>query len=151
VIIERILWQALKEIMNALTVHGFVAASIVICAGCGSQKTQVTGVLKLEGKIVPGGTVLFTPTSPDNKPAVGAVQPDGTFSMMTEERGDGVMVGKYRASYIAALDSKDPLTRTSYSGPLDKPLDVVSGANEFEINIREEDGWKAVGADEGDD
>ena len=139
--------------MKAAKVHwfGLVVASVVFCAGCGSQKTQVTGVLKLDGKTVPGGTVLFTPTSPDNKPAVGAVQPDGTFSMMTEERGDGVMVGQYRASYIAALDSKDPLTRTSYTGPVDKPLDVVSGANEFAINISEEEGWKAVGGAKGDD
>src|SRR5687768_15058639 len=132
--------------MKATTIHcvGFVVASLIICAGCGSQKTQVTGVLKLDGKTVPGGTVLFTPTSPDNKPAVGAVQPDGTFSMMTEERGDGVMIGQYRASYIAAIDSKDPLTRTSYVGPNDKPLDVVSGQNEFAINISEEEGWKAA-------
>jgi hypothetical protein len=139
--------------MKAATVHcfGFVVASIVICAGCGSQKTEVTGVLKLDGKIVPGGTVLFTPTSPDNKPAVGAVQPDGTFSMMTEERGDGVMVGQYRASYIAARDSTDPLTRTSYVGPVDKPLEVVSGSNEFAINISAEEGWKAAGANEDDD
>jgi hypothetical protein len=138
--------------MKAATVHFFfVAASVFLCAGCGSQKTQVTGVLKLDGKTVPGGTVVFRPISPDNKPAVGAVQPDGTFSMMTEERGDGVMVGQYRATYAAARDSKDPLTRTSYIGPVDKPLDVVSGSNEFEINISEEEGWKAEREAKGDD
>jgi hypothetical protein len=129
----------------------FLVLVLFVCGGCGGGKAEVTGVVQLDGMVVPGGRVVFTPASKENKPAFGDIQSDGTFEMMTEKPGDGVMIGQYRASYARDRAGENPLTRTSYLGPSDKLLDVVSGQNKFEINIRKEDGWEAALTNEGDE
>jgi len=143
--------ESLKEISMyaAVRTFGFLSVAVAICVGCGS-KVQVSGTVKHDGQVVPGGRVVFTPASPDNKPAFGEIKEDGTFTMSTENPGDGVMVGQYRVSIAAQPGSTDPRTRTSYLGPRDKLLDVVAGENTFDINISEEEGWQSANADERD-
>jgi hypothetical protein len=108
---------------------------------------QVSGTVQRNGQAIPGGSVLLRPLSPEGKPAVGEIQPDGTFQMMTESPGDGVMVGQYRVVVAGQRGAKDPALRTTYMGPSEKPVDVVAGKqNELVINVSEP-GWEAIKGD----
>jgi hypothetical protein len=122
-----------------------VAFALIISAGCGSQKAQVTGIVQRDGQVIPGGSVLFRPLSSDIKPAVGEIQSDGKFQMMTESPGDGVMIGKYRVVIAGKRGAEDPALNRSYLGPNDKPVEVTAGKNEIVINVSEADGWETMG------
>ena len=109
---------------------------------------QVSGTVQRNGKAHPGGSVLFRPVSSETKPAVGEIQPDGTFQMMTDAPGDGVMIGQYRIVIAGQRGATDPALRTTYMGPSDKLVDVVAGQeNEVAINISEQEGWEAIKGD----
>jgi hypothetical protein len=89
-----------KAFMNhrAVTPLTLVAILAVGCQG-GSEALQVTGTVKhKDGAAVDaqqGGKVLFMPIEV-GKGATGSVEPDGTFTMMTERPGDGVTPGNYK-------------------------------------------------------
>jgi hypothetical protein len=124
-----------------------VALVILICGGCGGRTAQVSGTVQRNGKAIPGGSVLFRPLSSDGKAAVGEIQPDGTFQMMTDSPGDGVLIGQYRVVVAGQRGATDPALRTTYMGPADKPVDVVAGKqNELVINVSEP-GWEAIRGD----
>jgi hypothetical protein len=126
----------------------FVAFVIIVCVGCGPQMVSVTGTVQREGQVHPGGTVLFRPLAPGLKPAVGEIQTDGTFDMMTEGPGDGVMIGRYRVVIAGQRDAKDRALRTTYLGPNEKAVDVVAGKeNEIVINVKKAEGWEAMTAE----
>jgi hypothetical protein len=75
----------------------------VLAIGCGgdagSEMLPVTGAVKnADGSAVSaqqGGKVLFIPDG-SGEPAAGGVEPDGSFTMMTEKPGDGVKPGSYK-------------------------------------------------------
>jgi hypothetical protein len=137
---------------TAIRYIGFLFLAVVVCGGCGAQMVPVSGTVQRDGQIVPGGSVLFRPVSSESKPAVGPIQADGKFEMMTENPGDGVMIGKYRVVIAGERGSSDERTRTTYMGPSDKPVEVVAGKpNELVINISEDEGWEAVRAVRDDD
>jgi hypothetical protein len=80
-----------------------IAAAFMAGCGGGDEALQVTGVVKnADGSPIPceSGTVLFQPTASGENAtgqhASGAVNPDGTFSMMTKVPGDGVKPGPYK-------------------------------------------------------
>ena len=71
-----------------------------LLAGCGEDSDKVPlapvkGKVTFDGKTVPTGTVIFTPTPHIGPPALGTIQPDGTFTMTTYEDGDGAMIGSH--------------------------------------------------------
>jgi hypothetical protein len=88
--------------MGAWIVRGSLVALACLCAGCGKGGEggllPVTGVVKnADGSPLKfeSGNVLFQSTT-GAKSATGAVQPDGTFIMMTQQPGDGVESGSYK-------------------------------------------------------
>jgi hypothetical protein len=73
---------------------------MALVAGCGAgdELVQVTGTVKnADGSVIQheSGQVLFQPTEA-GQPASGGVEPDGSFTMMTEKPGDGVKPGHYK-------------------------------------------------------
>src|SRR5688572_27478190 len=113
----------------------FLPIALLIVSGCGSQMVPVTGTVQRNGQIIPGGSVLFRPVSSEGKSAVGEIQPDGKFQMMTESPGDGVMIGSYRVVIVGQRGAKDRALRTTYLGPNDKLVDVIAGEpNVVDIN-----------------
>jgi hypothetical protein len=84
-----------------------LAASAFIPIGCGSrgpEMASVSGTVTYKGAPVPMGTVTFQPVEPaKGRAATGAIQPDGSYTLQTENPDDGALVGDYRVS-ISARD-----------------------------------------------
>src|SRR5262245_57051493 len=71
-----------------------------MCCGCGSTdgRVAVGGTVKLADGSVPKGEtaqIWFEPVE-EGRPASGTVESDGSFTMMTQEPGDGVAPGRYK-------------------------------------------------------
>jgi hypothetical protein len=91
-------------------------------AGEGTQ--PVSGTVKLpNGSPITGGLVLFRPLGRDQKPARGAIAPDGSFRLSTSQPNDGAVPGEYQVAVsteppIEVID--DPAKRAAYKSPIDK-------------------------------
>ncbi len=89
----------------------------IACAGCGDSSTdsrafaQVKGTVKYHGGLLKSGRVNFVPVAGGN-PASGVINPDGTYTMMTTQPGDGVVPGEYKVGVFNrkddAPDNLDP-------------------------------------------
>ena len=69
--------------------------------GCGSggmpDMVKVRGKVSYNGEPITEGSIVYLPTDSNvGRQATGAIQPDGTFELMTMEPGDGVKKGDYR-------------------------------------------------------
>jgi hypothetical protein len=69
------------------------------CGGSDREMLQVAGAVKnADGSAIAaeqGGKILFVPDG-SGAAAAGAVEQDGSFTMMTNEPGDGVQPGTYK-------------------------------------------------------
>lgn len=83
----------------------------LLLTGCGGlQLGTVSGRVTVNGKPVSNGTIMF---HPDEGPtAVGALEPDGKFTLTTVKPGDGAVVGSHRvtiqATSVGAGSLADP-------------------------------------------
>jgi hypothetical protein len=68
------------------------------CSG-GPRLGKVSGKVTFNGKPVPTGTIMFYPDS--GPAAVGAIGPDGTYTLTTIKSGDGAVVGSHRVTIQA--------------------------------------------------
>lgn len=86
---------------------GFLAG---VLAGCGvdeaprPETVPVKGKVMFRGEPLTKGRISFYPN--EGQPAVGAIQPDGTFALSTFEDGDGAVPGHHRV-LVSATDG-DP-------------------------------------------
>ena len=64
---------------------------------------RVKGRVTYQGKPVPKGTITFQATAPEGRNATGQIDPDGYYTLQTEEPGDGALVG----SYLVAISARD--------------------------------------------
>lgn len=86
-----------------------VALMILIgAAGCGRKYYPVSGeVVFKDGTPLTGGWVSFQPLDPGVKTSSqGEIQPDGTFRLTTEAKGDGAPEGRYRVTVTPPLPLK---------------------------------------------
>jgi hypothetical protein len=119
----------------------------VLMAGCGTQPpssgTVVRGQVFYRGEPLSGGLVVFTPDSTrgsDGPTLSAAVQPDGTFTLTTDE-GKPIAAGWYRVSVAPSAGTVDvPTAELPYPGlparyrnPARSGLDreVKAGADNF--------------------
>jgi hypothetical protein len=68
---------------------------------------RVSGLVTYQGQPVELGEVLFLPDSEQGNngvPSMGAIGKDGTFTMSTQDAGDGVIAGYHKVG-IRALDA----------------------------------------------
>lgn len=89
-----------------------LAPGLLICVliGCGSDRLRtvpVRGTVKLDGKAVPNGTIMFVPSS--GPTATAEIQPDGSYSLTTYQKGDGAVPGNYTVVVIAMADTSKVL------------------------------------------
>jgi hypothetical protein len=131
---------------------------ILASTGCGGMyDATVTGVVKLDGNIVPHGTVSFAPQSA-GPTAFGQIQSDGAYQLRTG-REEGLPPGQYIATVAA---NEPPAAARSADGgpsPLGKPITpewyrdpatsglaftVESGDNVFDLELKSTPppGWK---------
>jgi len=89
----------------------------VLLVGCGRSghgRTEVTGLVTLNGKPLPGGlTIKFTPQESDTPIASGWTMPDSTYVVYAEPGKIGLNPGTYIVSVEVPLaDEPGP-----YTGP----------------------------------
>lgn len=131
---------------------------VLVAAGCGGGfDATVSGVVTLDGNVVPTGGVLFAPQS-NGSTAYGLIQEDGSFVLNTGREG-GLPSGQYVVT-VAANESSGitrspdggpppvgkPITPMWYSDPATSGLTytVEPGDNEINIDLKSTPppGWK---------
>jgi len=80
-----------------------IAAMVPIACSGGSGLSSVSGKVTYQGKPVPKGTVAFQSTNPEGRNATGAIGEDGSYTLQTENPGDGALPGDYNVT-ISARD-----------------------------------------------
>jgi hypothetical protein len=81
-----------------LLVGSLLAMVLTGCSG-GPRLGKVSGKVTFKGKPVPTGTIMFYPDA--GPAAVGAIGPDGTYTLTTIKPGDGAVVGSHRVTIQA--------------------------------------------------
>jgi len=90
---------------SVLVVIAIVATFIVSgCGRSGPEHGRVSGTVTYNGKPVPKGTISFQAVDPKGRNATGAIEPDGSYTLQTEEPGDGAQLGDYRVAISARED-----------------------------------------------
>jgi hypothetical protein len=118
------------------------------CGRAGPEMARVTGKVTYQGKPVPKGTIAFIPVA-DGRNATGALAPDGTYRLQTEEPNDGAQLGEYKVTISArddvVLDYTPPvpikpkmLAPAQYENPETSGLKatVVRGSNVFDFDLK---------------
>ena len=104
----------LKSVRCArLRAVGIPILASCIVAGCGDdglgRRYAVSGRVVRQGQPVTKGTVNFLPVEvAKGRAATGAIQPDGWYTLTTQDPGDGALTGDYRVviSLVDVDDSK---------------------------------------------
>jgi len=126
-----------------------LSTSLVGCGRSGPEKAAVSGRVTYQGKPVPKGVIAFIPVAPGGRNATGAIRPDGSYTLQTEEPEDGAQLGEYRVT-ISAHD--EPLLDYTPAQPVKPKLlvppeyedpeksglkkTVVRGSNVFEFDLK---------------
>lgn len=127
---------------------GTLALSLLVGCGSSSGKGRVTGKVTAAGQPVTGGSITFAPLAAPTagaeggaRPATGRVAEDGTFTLSTDEDGDGALLGRHSVVYAppsAATETPDPRTPPSpYFGlvPKEREVEVKEGTNEVNVEL----------------
>ncbi len=93
--------------------HVLMLGLLIGCGGSSHEETAtVTGKVTYQGKPVTKGRIAFYP--PNGRPAMGAIQSDGTYSLTTFEPGDGALLGNHRVTITASKSVGDAPTATGF-------------------------------------
>jgi len=100
------------------------ACAVPILAGCGPgfpETADVSGRVTHGGKPVPEGRILFWPE--EGRPAMGQIEPDGSYKLTTFAEGDGATPGVHKVTIKA--------TRVHFPGGRDVPPEAASSGKPF--------------------
>jgi hypothetical protein len=85
--------------------------------GCEGQKMgQVSGTVTVGGAPVTTGTISFIPA--DGKAAVGAIGPDGRFTLTTNQPNDGALIGPHKVTIHATKVGGGTMVPASFEDEL---------------------------------
>ena len=94
----------------------FVVCLPVLC-GCGPKRpaaAPVGGRVTYQGQPVASGRIMFQPEH--GRAAIGAIGPDGRYTLTTFDSGDGAVLGRHRVTIKS--------TRL-IGGPVEKPKSIL--------------------------
>jgi hypothetical protein len=124
------------------------AASLVI--GCGGEEGlgKVNGVIKLDGMPLPDATVEFNPEGGKGLTSYGRTDKNGAYFMMATRTDRGAAVGNNKVSIttydladnggkISSIPERVP---TKYNKATELQVDVRSGSNTFDFDLKTEGG-----------
>jgi len=147
-ILKRITVKAGAGPLARLVVLACASLVPVACGSTGPNMARVTGKVTYQGKPVPKGSVTFVSTAEGGRNATGQLDPEGNYTLQTEQPGDGALVGDYLVTIYAhdepILDyiPKKPippkiLTPTKYEKVETSGLKatVKSGSNKFDFDL----------------
>ena len=77
-----------------------VALFVPACGRSGPEMARVSGKITYDGKPVTEGNIAFASTAPGGANANSPIGPDGSYDLLTNEKGDGAQVGEYMVSII---------------------------------------------------
>src|SRR5215213_9538816 len=103
-----------------------LAAGALFVAGCGSKSeldlVPVRGEVTYNGKPLAEGTVVYLPDQASaGRQATGPINSDGSFSLTTQKRDDGVMKGSYQIVVLAYKPHPgEPKTREEHEAMAQK-------------------------------
>ncbi len=104
-------------------------AGLLIGCGGGSdheETASVTGTVTLKGTPVTKGRIAFYP--PKGRPAMGAIQSDGTYTLTTFDQGDGALLGNHRVTITANETVGGPPTPSSFEEEIRQAAKLSSQA-----------------------
>jgi hypothetical protein len=84
----------------------------LVNVGCGSKyppTAPVKGKIAINGKPVTTGRISFHPVTGE-RPALANIQPDGSYSLTTFQRGDGALLGHHKVSIKSTRIENAPPT-----------------------------------------
>lgn len=134
--------------MSATRAWFLLAGLMSVAVGCDATPTggTVAGKVSFEGKPIKQGTVLFMPRG--GMTVTGALQPDGTFKLVTPKKDEHIPLMEYKVVIITdesnmaqmsedpmALKGVKPAIPLEFSSDATTPLkyEVKEGANTFDI------------------
>lgn len=136
-------WESHR--FTALEVTGLIFSACLLFAGCGSglDIAPTRGTISVKGEKLTHGRVMFMPIG-GGQPAVGEIQPDGSFVMSTVDEGDGALVGEHSVQITQREDDVEPGKQAyNFESPADEPIVVKSGEeNVLNIDIDTDKGWQ---------
>ena len=100
-----------------------MAVAVINICGCGSGQLPMApaeGKVLYRGQPLKCGNVMFQPKV--GPPAQGKIQPDGTFVLSTQDRGEGAVLGDHRVSitcneaHMSQVDGAAPVAREAGVG-----------------------------------
>ena len=85
--------------MTSARLRYLVVAAWILALGCygNRHEAEVSGHVTLDGNSIGPGSVVFAPDGGKRNPAIGAIQPDGSYMLKTS-RDVGLPPGKYQVS-----------------------------------------------------
>jgi hypothetical protein len=147
-----------RQVIRISIGYAFVAflfpglATVCTVAGCSSKSefavAPVHGIVTMAGHPMTGGKVAFAPIAQAagqiaGKAAIGLIQPDGQYVLMTYEDGDGAIVGEHWVTVFVPDTTpqpppepgEDPSTTPTYKRRAVPQKQVVVAGQDNEINI----------------
>ncbi|MGE0755692.1 MAG: hypothetical protein AB7O38_01665 [Pirellulaceae bacterium] len=140
--------SVIRGMIECVRPQGLLVAGVVcliVAAGCGSTgdhppTAPVHGKVSYKGQPLKGGTVSFQPQGQPGNPALGDIQPDGTYSLTTYEKDDGAVLGKHAVTVTVfpgqggAEEMGLPGTEAMAKSPIPtKYSDVSTSGLSFEV------------------
>jgi hypothetical protein len=133
--------------MRALT-FGWLAASVVLCFGCAKSGPTVTGTVRLDGALLPTGSIRFIPIENTPGPDAGAAINEGNYKIEK-----GLAVGKYRVEIQSFrprkdgtkprdplippdADEKEAAVAREYNLESKLTREVIPGPNTFDFDVK---------------
>lgn len=134
-----------------------ILAVVLVAVGCdgGPKRAPVSGAVKLDGKPLTTGTVLFVPQA-GGPYAKGTIGPDGSYELQTDDGKDGAVLGSYFVGVMAfeekgryrpnygetdigrgAAQDSGQLVPAHYMDPTTSGItyEVKPGSNQFAIEL----------------
>jgi len=97
------------------TITSLVIMVVALCtlswSGCGPNRPEtasVSGKVTYQGKPVTTGRIVFHPDD-GRRPAMAAIEPDGSYKLTTFDSEDGAMLGKHRVTIKSTRTVGGPL------------------------------------------
>jgi hypothetical protein len=133
--------------------RGAVAVGLALLAitwsGCEARPPtgKVSGKVSLQGQPVTGGSVTFVPIAQGGttagRPAIGPIQPDGTFTLSTYAQGDGAIIGRHRVMFSAPTGKHEEAGKHD-EGQASAPADPFAGVTPKEAQVEVKSGENTI-------